>query len=296
MKQRANSLMQSPETPERVAVSFDEIGVAIPGVAYVHPVNMLSSALQEYLCVVASELGERIGFSRETPGRVRSVHHHVPQVVAELEESGMIHTLSAWAGEKLALHPSAHFGCSFNWTRLCVHGDADPWHLDAAPYTAIVLLSEPGKQFTGGDLCLYLGDAANLWQAIRRSERLPETSVCHVPFQQAGETLLFQGKHLAHRVGPVNAGTQKGLVGTNEGRLTLAIGLYAVDSPQRWLYPGSTPDDRLVRDSWRIESKKARLLAAIERIRRTASWKGDPQAETLVEKEIDEALIRLECL
>jgi hypothetical protein len=275
-------------------IDFESLGLGHTGIAVAGPRRLFQSRVVESLCCLAEQMRNRGAFSREFPPRLRSVHHVAPHVREELESAGFLGSLSKWVGERLALHPSAHFGCSFNWTKLCPYGDADPWHLDAAPYTAIVLLSEPEQQFTGGDLCLFLGEPADLWNMMHLAEEIPKTSIWRAPFQQAGETLLFQGKHLAHRVGPVNAGTRKELVGVNEGRLTLAIGLYSEECPERWLYPGVSPNLQHVENCWRIEQKKALLLAAIERARSTASWQSDPEAEAESEAVIDETLARLE--
>ena len=176
---------------------------------------------------------------------------------------------------------------------MCPLGYGDEWHLDAAPYTAVVLLSEPGQQYAGGELCLFTGATEDLWGRLRHGEGPRDEEVRVVPFEHAGEAFLFQGRAVPHAVRAVRAGKKSGLQGVREGRLTLAIGLYAANAPHRWLYPGNEPDARTVADCWRVEEKKARLLVAVERVRQEAAWLGDPDRELRHEAAIDAALARL---
>ncbi len=277
--------------PSRVTLT--DLGRPGRGVAFAGPHVVLPPLRVAALCGAAEEMRVRMGFSRESPPRVRSLQHLAPPIIEELESVRFVDTASEWAGVQLAIHPSAHFGCSFNWTKLCPLGPADAWHLDAAPYTAVIFLSEPGRQYAGGELCLYTGDPPQLWESLRRGEAPPDTLVHSVPFGRPGEVFLFQGRALPHSVRPVLTGSMAGLTGVREGRLTLAVGLYSSVDELQWLFPGVEPDDRVVTDCWRIEAKKARLLAAVEQVRREAAWLDDPDAAVQHERVIDAALTRL---
>lgn len=274
-------------------VTFADLGRVGAGVAFAGPVAMVPNGGVESLRAAAEEIRSRRGFSREAPPRSRSLHHLVPSAMDELDRIRLVDTASEWAGEPLAIHPSAHFGCSFNWTKLRPQGYADEWHLDAAPYTAVVLLSEPGEQYAGGELCLFTGEPEDLWRRLRHGGAPRDEEVRAVSFRHAGEVFLFQGRAFPHAVLPIRSGSGKDLVGVREGRLTLAVGLYAVKASRRWLYPGNDPDDRTVADCWRVEEKKARLLVAVERMRQDAAWLGDLDSELRHEAAIDAALARL---
>lgn len=213
---------------------------------------------------IAERLDHEVGFSREAPPCVRGVQHLVPEVLRLLGEGGVLARLSAEAGEPLRPHPSAHFGCSYKRTRDSGEGLADAWHLDAAPYTAILMLSPPGN---GGELCLYKGEPGQLWHRLDCGEGAGEGNVHTVPFQKAGEVVLFQGRCLAHSV--------KALRGAKAERLTLAVGLYSPGHPARGLLPGGeAPGDE--ERFWQVEALRARVLAALDRLRRRVAWTDDP--------------------
>ena len=107
------------------------------GIGCTTPLLLLGEEEVCFLRSLADKLDREVGYSRETPPRVQSVQHLVGEAVA-LFQGSVLPQLCGEAGEELRLHPSAHFGCSFNRTRDSGEGYADPWHLDAAAYTAIV--------------------------------------------------------------------------------------------------------------------------------------------------------------
>jgi hypothetical protein len=216
------------------------------------------------LAGLVERLDREVGFSRETPARIRGVQHLAPEALRLLMGAGVLDRLSAEAGEPLRLHPSAHFGCSFNRTRDSGEGLADPWHLDAAPYTAVLLLSSPGA---GGELCIYKGEPRSLWQSLDGGEGADGRNVHAVPFRDRGEAVLFQGRRLAHAV--------RALRGEGAERLTLAVGLYSPGHPERGLLPGGEAlgDEE---QFWQVEALRARVLASLDRLRRRVAWVADP--------------------
>lgn len=263
-------------------VMLQDWGLHGDGLACTAPLPLLRAREIASLLAFAERLDREVGFSREMPGRIRGVQHLIPEVQRLLVDTGILDRLSAEAGEPLRLHPSAHFGCSFNRTKDSGEGLADPWHLDAAPYTAVLLLSPPG---TGGELCIYMGNPSCLWQSLDRGEVVDERMIHVVPFQAAGEVVLFQGRRLAHSV--------RALRGERAERLTLAVGLYSQGHPERGLLPGGeAPGDEEL--FWRVEAVRARVLASLDRLRRRVAWVADPAVLPDVAKRMIAMLAALE--
>jgi hypothetical protein len=244
--------------------SLRDWGLSGEGLACTAPLPLLGPETVAFLAKLAERLDREVGFSRETPARIRGVQHLAPEVQSLLVDTGVFDRLSAEAGEPLRLHPSAHFGCSFNRTRDSSEGLADPWHLDAAPYTAVLLLSPPGP---GGELCIYKGEPKRLWHSLDLGKYPGERHVHVVPFGNSGEVVLFQGRRLAHAV--------RALRGEGAERLTLAIGLYSPRHPDRGLLPGGeAPGDEEL--FWRVEALRAKVLASLDRLRRRVGWVANP--------------------
>jgi hypothetical protein len=245
-------------------VTLRDWGLSGEGLACTAPLPLLGEEGVACLTGLAERLDREVGFSRETPARIRGVQHLAPEALRLLGGVGVLDRLSAEAGEPLRLHPSAHFGCSFNRTRDSGEGLADPWHLDAAPYTLVLLLSSPG---TGGELCIHKGEPCSLWRSLDGGEGADGRNVHAVPFRNRGEAVLFQGRRLAHSV--------RALRGEGAERLTLAVGLYSPGHPERGLLPGGeAPGDEEL--FWRVEALRARVLASLDRLRRQVAWVADP--------------------
>src|SRR5262249_42740807 len=203
-------------------------GLEGSGLACTAPLSLLGEEEVGLLRSLADRLDREVGFSRETPPRVRGVQHLANEMVGLLQAS-VLPRLCVEAGEDLRLHPSAHFGCSFNRTRDSGEGYADPWHLDAAAYTAILLLSPPCTE-GGGELCLYRADPENVGRRLDMGSGADPERIHIVPFHRAGEAVLFQGRRLAHAV--------RALRGWPAERLTLALGLYVPNHRERGLAYG----------------------------------------------------------
>lgn len=248
--------------PER-DVAFADLRLVLP------PLSVAA------LCDMAEEIRVNVGFSRESPPRARSLQHLAPRIMEELEAVRFVKAVSELAGVQLAIHPSAHFGCSFNWSKLCPLGPADAWHLDAAPYTAVILLSEPGRQYAGGELCIFTGDPSLLWESLRLGEPPQDAMIHIVPFERPGEVFLFQGRLIPHSVRPILAGSLAGLTGVREGRLTLAVGLYSPGHAECGLHPGGEAPG-VEAQFWHVETLRAKVLASLDRLRRQAGWVADP--------------------
>lgn len=162
-----------------------------------------------------------------------------------------------------------------------MHGDSDTWHLDAAPYTAVVMLSEPEAQFTGGILSLFLGEPSDLWAAVRNKQTPPADRVLDIPFCEPGEVVFFQGRHIPHRVTAVFPGKRPDDSARPAGRLTLAIGLYSVEQSARWIFPGAPIDKQVVDLCWQNERLKARVLTASEDLRAITAWQSESNRQKL---------------
>lgn len=263
---------------------------SLDGAGIVGPTQLFDRGIVTKLAEEAFALRKDGRFTREAPPRCRALHHRSTVVRDLIAKAGIAEKLSAMAREKLAIHPSMHFGCSFNWTTQCAHGDADSWHLDAAPYTAVVMLSEPETHFTGGRLSLFLGEPSDLWPAAQNNQPLPARAVLDIPFRKAGEVVLFQGRHIPHRVTSVFPGTTAADSTSISGRLSLAIGLYSVEEPNRWIFPGEPIDEQLMTLCWRNEDVKARVLTASEDLRALTAW---PSTSTEQEGYLQEAARKL---
>jgi hypothetical protein len=261
-------------------------GIDADGIACTTPLPLFAPDQVAALRAVSARLDQGIGFSRERPQRLRGVQYLAPDVCSTLSAAGFVERLSEAAAESLQVHPAAHFGCSFNRTRGPEDGWADPWHLDAAAYTAVVLLSEPDLA-RGGHLCLFRGAPDQLWEALDRGGRAPPEQVESVPFTRPGEVVLFQGRRLAHAV--------TGLRGCGPDRLTLAVGLYVPGHPDRGLFPGLPVPDGYEEQAPRVEHSRAEVLALLDRARRAVGWPSDPLALVSGEaglRELRQALAR----
>lgn len=245
---------------------------ALDGTGIIGPTLLFDHAVASQLVEEALAFRNAGRFTRETPPRCRALHHRSTTVRDCIAKARVVETLSTMASEKLAIHPSMHFGCSFNWTTECMHGDSDTWHLDAAPYTAVVMLSELEAQFTGGILSLFLGEPSDLWAAVRNKQTPPADLVLDIPFREPGEVVFFQGRHIPHRVTAVLPGNGSADSATPAGRLTLAIGLYSVDQSARWIFPGELIDERMPQICWRNEQLKAGILTVAEDLRALTGW------------------------
>jgi hypothetical protein len=244
-------------------------GIEGDGIACSAPLPLLGAEGVAALREAARRLDRDFGYSRERPRRIRGVHQLAPDVCATLLAARFVDRLSEAAAERLRIHPAAHFGCSFNLSQGPEEGWADPWHLDAAAYTAVVLLSEP-EPARGGQLCLFRDDPSYLWEALDRGEQAPAGKVEVVPFSHAGEVVLFQGRRVAHAV--------TGLRGAGPDRLTLAVGLYAPESPARGLFPGTAVPGELEASADAAERVRAEVLALLDRLRRRVRWPSEPGA------------------
>ena len=244
-------------------------GIDADGIACTSPIPVFSPDQVAALRAAADRLDHDFGFSRESPQRIRGVQHLAPDVCETFSAAGFVDQLSVAAAERLRIHPAAHFGCSFNRTHGPGDGWADPWHLDAAAYTAVVLLSEP-EPARGGQLCLFRGDPAQLWGVLDRGESPPAEKVETVPFTRPGEVVLFQGRRVAHAV--------TALRGAGSDRLTLAVGLYASGHGDRGLYPGVLVPDEIEAAAPAVERVRAEMLVLLDRLRRRVRWPTDPFA------------------
>lgn len=253
----------------------------LDGAGIVGPTLLFDHALASQLVEEALAFRNAGRFTRETPPRCRALQHRSTTVRDCIAKARVVETLSTMASEKLAIHPSMHFGCSFNWSTECMHGDSDPWHLDAAPYTAVAMLSEPEAQFSGGILSLFLGEPSDLWAAVRNKQTPPADLVLDIPFRERGEVVFFQGRHIPHRVTAVLPGKRAADSATPAGRLTLAIGLYSVDQSARWVFPGAPIDKQVVDLCWQNELLKARVLTASEDLRAITAWQSESDRQIL---------------
>jgi hypothetical protein len=253
-------------------------GMEGTGLGCTAPLSLLGEADVRFLRSLADRLDREVGFTRETPPRVRGVHHLGREVIGLLRES-VLPRLCAEAGEELRPHPSAHFGCSFNRTQDSGEGYADPWHLDAAAYTAIVLLSSPSAE-GGGELCLYRAEPEDLWHRLDAGVGAAPDFVHVVPFHRVGDVVLFQGRRLAHAV--------RALRGRFAERLTLALGLYVPGHRERGLAHGREVSAADEEEFWRVERIRTEVLVSLERLRKRVAWVDDPAQLTEARLDLDQ--------
>lgn len=226
-------------------------------VAFTEPFDLLAGCEVHLLRAIADELQRDVGFTHEVPPRVRAVHHHVPQVRALFSGEALLAHLSAMAGVPLRLTASAQIGCTLNRSGRTVDSAADAWHLDAAEFSLIVLLTEP-ESFVGGELAMWLEDPELLWET-RRSGHVPDARhIRAMKFERAGQAVFLRGREVPHCVGPIRSCT--------EPRLTLVCA-----------YERSDNDSSVLDRRWRVEA----LRSAIEaRLRRIARLVGDGPADS----------------
>lgn len=75
-------------------VSFVELGLTGDGIAFAGPDFALPESSVNRLCDVAEECRNDGSFSRESPPRVRALHHLCPEVINESEVARLVDMLS----------------------------------------------------------------------------------------------------------------------------------------------------------------------------------------------------------
>jgi len=250
-------------------ISLSDLGRRENGIAWTAPFLGLPLAGVQTFLDLARQLDQEFGFSKEHPPRLRGVHHLDPRVPELLVGSGILDIVSQELETELALHPSTHFGCSFNWTRWSLDGFADPWHLDAAPITLLVLLSSPEVDYSEGHLVASTMPPEALWERRRTAEVIPEISIRSIGPAFPGYAVLLNGRQVPHAVGRVLPGSKRD---AGLGRMTLAVGLHSPNDLKYSLLDDRLPTAGELRRCWSLEAKKAESLASLEKARRRLVW------------------------
>ena len=237
-----------------------QIGRAEDGPAWSEPFDALSVQAVTDLRQEALLLDDEIGFSREDPSRLRGVHHLSDCFREIMENSTILSAISECLHEELSIHPSAHFGCTFNWTRLSLDGFADSWHLDAAPITLSILLSTPTRDYRGGELLACIEQPELLWERRQHGDPIPASSIRNIGPSSPGQAILLNGRRVAHAVGPILPGK------LGFGRLTLAIGLFSPKNPRISMFRDRVPTQSELERCWTVEYEKSRVLATLKKL------------------------------
>jgi len=247
-------------------LTLPQIGRAEDGLAWSEPFEALSVQAVTDLQQEALILDNEIGFSREHPSRLRGVHHLSSCFREIMDNSTILPTISEYLHEELSIHPSAHFGCTFNWTRQSLDGFADSWHLDAAPLTLLILLSTPIQDYRGGELLACIDQPEFLWERRQHGNPIPTSSIRDIGPRFPGEAVLLNGRRVAHAVAPVLPGK------LGFGRLTLAMGLFSAKNPRISMFRNRIPTQSELKHCWIVENEKSRILATLEQTRRSLKW------------------------